>query len=127
MPDGSLSAVLPLGMLDGPGASTWVGALVFVDKYTGPLGGAAVEISLLVMLRQASADESATSLPVAFLMTLTALSTKCVRPVVEMAVIHEPSWPVPLPAVATGFALCTFGFVTYLLSVHWPAKPVKED
>ena len=78
-------------------SSTLVGAFMFLDKYTGPLGAAALENALLSLLsrertRQVTASEPGrgirtkdhVSLPATFLFSLRATSEKLERPLWEL-------------------------------------------
>ena len=62
------------------------------------------------------------TVPVAFLMTLSSLADKCVRPVAEMLVMQQDLWPVPLPVVTASLAVMTFSFVYAML-----ASATKSD
>ena len=78
---------------------------VFVDKYTGPLGQAALDTAAASLL-QAKALPAAPAargitVPAPLLISLRAASFKYERPMWEMLLLHEEQWPLPLHLVVT--------------------------
>ena len=75
-----------------------VGGFVFLDKYSGPLGQAALEQAGMELLRGGAVDAGG-AVPAPFLISLRMASFKYERPMWDILLVHEARWWLPLPAV----------------------------
>lgn len=101
-----------------------VGGLVFFDKYTGPLGQAALDTASVALLQAhalppSTSKASATrplAVPAALLISLRAASFKFERPLWDLLLLHEESWPLPfVPVALLLVTVVTAGVVRELL------------
>eukprot|EP00966_Prymnesium_polylepis_P034120 793345-Prymnesium_polylepis.1 len=95
-----------------------LGALIFIDKYTGPFGLFALDTAGVTMLqrhgratRQAAGGKAAWSVPAALLVSLRQSSARYERPMWDYLLQHEDSWPVSLVTVVAFLASINFAFV----------------
>ena len=72
-----------------------VGGFVFFDKYSGPLGQAALELAGMELIRR----HPGTAVPAPFLISLRMAAFKYERPLWDILLVHEARWWLPLPAV----------------------------
>ena len=108
----------------GPAAQTALAAFVFVDKYTGPLGQAALDTAAVALLqanalpaRPPPGQRARAAVPAAFLISLRAASFKYERPLWEMLLLSEEAWPLPFtPVVLTLLGAVSAGVVHALLA-----------
>ena len=133
--------VLAMGSLLTPDATITLGALIFVDKYTGPLGTFAVDSAGVALLQAAASTPpraprrakqrvvttrwwSRASVPAAMLVSLRQMSRSYERPLWDILLLHETSWPLPIGAVVTLLACLSLSFIVAVLRPqHVAAEP----
>ena len=89
-----------------------VGGFVFFDKYSGPLGQAALELAGMELIRR----HPGTAVPAPFLISLRMAAFKYERPLWDILLVHEANWPAPLPAVVAGFTAVGGCYVAAMLA-----------
>ena len=114
---------------DANGASI-VGLFVFIDKYTGPLGNAAVEAALLLSISATRGDDGATKqgpisagVPAAVLLTLRLTTEAVCRPFFELLLAASSSTP-------SSSSLAAHWPVSRALAsiyVHWLPPPLRPS
>ena len=121
-----------------------VWAFVFVDKYTGPLGNAAVETSLLATLKGGEVDGAAQrtgwSVPGAMLLTVRQVVESSSRPFFELILTPPDNaaptagshWPLPFECVVVVLTGGTAAFVLLTMGRAAPRggpskRPTKQD
>ena len=117
-----------------------VWGFVFVDKYTGPLGNAAVETSLLATLKGGKIDGSARctgwSVPGAMLLTVRQVVESSSRPFFELiltppdnaALSAGSHWPIPFEFAVVFLTAGTAAFVLLTMrTTRHASKPNRQD
>ena len=127
---------LGMAALDGGGAAaqSLLAAFVFCDKYTGPLGQAAVDTAGVALLQAHALPPAASgggggggrrlAIPAAFLVSLRAASFRYERPLWEILLMREGEWPLRFTTVVLALlSAVTAGVVHALLTCLREPKP----
>ena len=140
---------LLMARLDSGGASAQglLAVFVFLDKYTGPLGQAALDTAAVAVLqshplpddndtgglsrgRHRGSDRRRSwllAVPAPFLISLRAASFKYERPLWEMLLLREAEWPVTFTAVVLALVIAvTAGVVHALLAYVREQEPKSK-
>ncbi|CAE8608543.1 unnamed protein product [Polarella glacialis] len=133
--------VLALRHLDSESFGTLVLAgMVFVDKYTGPLGAAALDMALLQLLETSGpgplsggsevegSGRSARGIPATFLWTLRMTTSRMERPICQLVLLNTAGVRVEL--LSCVFTFLTFVGVVAIFGRHWlsgSAQREKDD
>lgn len=118
-----------ISYLDGTDAPVLLSCMVFFDKYSGPLGQAALDTAGVSMLQAALISKQAKQkgssggatrlmIPAAFLVSLRAAAFKYERPFWDTLLLSEEHWLMPLPLVISLLTMASFMSVSLLLYRH---------
>ena len=110
----------------GPTAQSLLATFVFVDKYTGPLGQAALDTAAVALLQAKALPKTDTAvssarrlaIPAAFLISLRAASFKYERPLWEILLLQEENWPLPFTLVVVLLVVAVSVGVVHALLAH---------
>eukprot|EP00929_Paragymnodinium_shiwhaense_P087062 TRINITY_DN47374_c0_g1_i1.p1 TRINITY_DN47374_c0_g1~~TRINITY_DN47374_c0_g1_i1.p1 ORF type:complete len:411 (-),score=33.52 TRINITY_DN47374_c0_g1_i1:23-1255(-) len=117
-----------LHLLEVGGASVLLlAAFVFVDKFTGPLGLAALDTALLQILEGGGRELSGSSVPARLLWTVHTATSRVERPLCQLILLTF-SW-VPVQLLGICLTLTTSAGVMFVLRKKAcpPKGPLKQD